>query len=184
MFASRGQKLGGKSPSHGQWWLKRTADKISGRVTRFQAEMFQHAQRRDAHGHSITQLGPSHGDGPTPATCFAANCWHLFLSNANAQRKTSHSTYCFPLHRENSKKDCALFAAENALQHTVELQKFWANLSYPLTESGLLSFSFFFPPVSRTSSLYLKKYCELDWNHSWPCTSLVLKIWRVSEGKF
>ena len=101
------------------------ADRISGRVTRFQAEMFQQAQRRDAHGHSITQLGPSHDDGPNPATCFVANSWHLFLSDANAQRKTSHSaTYYFPLHHENIKKDCAPFTAENALQHTIELQKF------------------------------------------------------------
>lgn len=161
----------GESPTYGKWWLNKWGmlTKFQQEThTRFQAKTFQHAWWRQAPGLGATQPGLSHRPGPSPATagtCSSPMQW------AFAQLKLSHSTtiFCclFWLHHENSERDCAPFAAENALQWTTELQK--SLDAYPCLSKLFLCpywawafVAFFFQKVSRISSLYWKKNPELD----------------------
>lgn len=130
VFALKGQRSWEKSPNHEQWWLKNWCmlTKFQRATEDFRWKCFSMPRENKPSLHGITELGLCHDYGPAPATCFIANSWHLFLSNANASLPNwSHLTYphvFFSLHHEKSKKDCAPFAAENALQRTTKLQKF------------------------------------------------------------
>lgn len=136
---------------------------------RFQAKMFQHAWWRQAPGLGVTQPGLSHSPGPSPA-----NGWHLLLSNAMSFCPTEavslhHHFFvvCFDCTMRTAREIVRRlqlrmhFNGQQSCRNPLMLTPVWANCSCPLTEPGLL-WLFFFPKVSRISSLYWNKNPELD----------------------
>lgn len=162
------------------------ADKIAGRVTGFQAEMFQQAQWREQ---SITRPGPGH----VAMALFQLRGLQLTVgicSSPTQMPKGKHLTHP-PIAFRCTTRTARKIVRRLQLRMHFNIQQNCRNseqiFPIPLLRLAFGLPLFFFlspPPISRISSMYLTKYPELGWNHSRPRTSLVLKIRRVSEGKF
>lgn len=196
VFALKGQRSWEKSPNHEQWWLKNWCmlTKFQRATEDFRWKCFSMPRENKPSLHGITQLGLCHDYGPAPATCFIANSWHLFLSNANASLPNwSHLTYphvvFFHCTMKTARKIVRRlqlrmhFNVQQNCRNSLMLTIIWANLSYPLTEIGFLCFSFFFSFQNKLTVFKEIPWTGLKWQLSFyiVCTK---NLETLLEGKF